>query len=181
MHKYIFWYRTILLLEKKGVFTQPYFNQHLFLERERRSYFFFCIRDWKLFEEGVFTQPYSIYFSFFFFLYDEATVGTEVLHYDNKKQRGNGKHRIDFLSIRCFCLKEGFFFPALLYIGTSLVSYNVSAWRGGFYTALFHLLQYYIMVKNGQTTQNLNTAHHFMLHINNYFTRFPTVLVTSRF
>ena len=37
----------------------------------------------------------------------------------------------------------GVFYTALLYIGTSLVSYNASAWRGGFYTALFHLLQYY--------------------------------------
>ena len=120
MHKYIFWYRTILLLEKNWVFTQPYFNQHLFLERERRSYFFFCIRDWKLLEEGVFTQPYSIYYSFFFFLHYESTVGTEVLHYDNKKQRGNGKHRVDFLSIRCFCLKEGFFFLQPYFISAHL-------------------------------------------------------------
>ena len=135
---------------RKGVFTQPYFNQHLFLERERRSYFFFCNWGLKtLLEEGVFTQPYSISYSFFFFLHDEATVGTETIAW-----RGGFYTalfhllqycRVNFLSIRCFCLKEGFFTQPYFISAHLLVSYKASVWRGGFYTALFHLLPYYIM------------------------------------
>ena len=55
-----------------------------------------------LLEEGVFIQPYSISY-------------------------GNGEHRVDFFIDTMFLPEGGFFFPALLYIGTSLVSYNVSA------------------------------------------------------
>ena len=71
-----------------------------------------------LLEEGVFTQPYSISYSI-----------AELI----------------FLSIRCFCLKEGFFTQPYFISEHLLVSYKASAWRGGFYTALFHLLPYYIM------------------------------------
>ena len=60
--------------------TQLYFSQHLFLESERRSYFFFCNLGLKtLLEEGFFSQPYSSSYSFFFFLNDEGIAGTEAI------------------------------------------------------------------------------------------------------
>ena len=182
MHKYIFWYRTILLLEKRGFLRSPISISTSFWKERDVPTSSSVLGTEKLLEEGVFTQPYSIYYSFFFFLHYESTVGTEVLHYDNKKQRGKGQHRANFLSIRCFCLKEVFFFvffSALLFIGTSLVSYNVSAWRGGFYTALFHLLRYYIMVKKEWTNPN---SYYILVTILHYFYHwFTAVLVISRF
>ena len=63
-----------------------------------------------------------------------------------------------------FLPEGGGFFPALLYIGTSLVSYNVPAWRGGFYTALFHLLRYYIMVKKVWTTSLLHITYYWLFY-----------------
>ena len=79
----------------------------------------------------------------------------------------------------------GGFYTALFHIGTSLVSYEASAWRGGFCTALVHLLQYYIMIKKGEgektTTNQINPYYILSIFLHYFYPWFPTVLVISRF
>ena len=77
------------------------------------------------------------------------------------------------LSIRCFCLKEGVFTQPYFIMAHLFVSYGASAWRGGFFTALFHLLLYYIM--NTKTTPNNRRrpkqaiSYYILITISHYF------------
>ena len=94
-----------------------------------------------------------------------GTVGTEVLHYDARR----GINTVNWGSLTVLHYEGtgwnffidtmllpggGVFYTALLYIGASLVSCHASVWRGGFYTALFYLLRFYIMVKKEWTNPN---------------------------
>ena len=129
-----------------------------------------------LLEEGVFTQPYSISYSISLwtqiypatdggnlgfclergFLYSPIPSLT-VLHYEN---------RVDFLSIRCFCLKEGFFTQPY-FISAHLWYHTMLLLEEGVFTQPYSISYSITLWLKGT-----RKSYYSMLHTSGYFTLF---------